>query len=227
MPKRQAPEVNAGSMADIAFLLLIFFLVTSEMSKEAGKFQLLPEKTDEKQEITDKVKERNVIEVLVNDDNKVLFEAKLVNIEEIPSLVKEMILNAADKEDWPESRPVSMEEVTSIVAKNKKALENASEAKAKSAEKKLRKSELRVKALEIFGEDFKKSSHVVNMQATQGASYETYIALKDKLDQAYTSLRDDLAKRKLGRGWEDLTLEEKAMLKMVYKENISESPVVQ
>ncbi len=227
MPKRQAPEVNAGSMADIAFLLLIFFLVTSEMSKEAGMFQLLPEKTDEKQEITDKVKERNVIEVLVNDDNKVLFEAKLVKIEEIPSLVKEMILNAADKEDWPENRPVSMEEVTAIVAKNKKSLEEASEAKMKSAERKLRKSELRVKALEIFGEDFKKSSHVVNMQATQGASYETYIALKDKLKQAYTSLRDDLAKRKLGRGWDDLSLEEKEMLKMVYKENISEAPVLQ
>lgn len=227
MPKRQAPEVNAGSMADIAFLLLIFFLVTSEMSKEAGMFQLLPEKTDEKQEVTDKVKERNVIEVLVNNDDKILFEAKLVKIEEVPSLVKEMILNAADKEDWPEHRDVTMEEVTSIVAKNKKSLEEASEAKMKSAERKLRKSELRVKALEIFGEDFKKSSHVVNMQATQGASYDTYIALKDKLKQAYTSLRDDLAKRKLGRGWDDLSLEEKEMLKMVYKENISESPVLQ
>lgn len=227
MPKRQAPEVNAGSMADIAFLLLIFFLVTSEMSRETGMFQLLPEKTDEKQKDTDKVKERNVIEVLVNDDNKVLFEAKLVKIEEIPSLVKEMILNAGNNEDWPENRAVTMEEVQAIVDKNKKSLENASEAKQKSAERKLRKSELRVEALKIFGNDFMKSSHVVNMQATQGASYDIYIELKDKLKQAYTSLRDDLAKEKLGRGWDDLSLEEKTMLKMVYKENISEAPVLQ
>ena len=66
------------------------------------------------------------------------------------------------------------------------------------------------------------------MQATQGASYDTYIKLKDKLKQAYTSLRNDLAKKKLqGRGWDDLTLDEKQMLKMVYKENISEAPVIQ
>ncbi|MBL55714.1 MAG: hypothetical protein CMP61_00860 [Flavobacteriales bacterium] len=227
MPIRKgAPEVNAGSMADIAFLLLIFFLVTSEMNKESGMFQLLPEKSNETVD-TEKIKERNIIEVLVNNNNLILFEGNLVNLDEIPVLVKEMILNIGDKKNWPESRAITQEELQAIINKNKQNLENADESKVKAYTKRLRKSELRLKALEVFGNDFRKSNHVVNMQATQGSEYKTYIELKDKLKQAYASLRNDLAKRKLGRGWDDLTLEEKEMLKMVYKENISEAPVIQ
>ena len=94
MPKRQAPEVNAGSMADIAFLLLIFFLVTSQMTKEAGMLTILPEKVDENVEPPKPVNERNVIEVLVNDENKILFEGKKVELSELPPLVKDMILNS-------------------------------------------------------------------------------------------------------------------------------------
>tara|TARA_Y100000589_G_scaffold29326_1_gene24445 strand:+ start:13838 stop:14515 length:678 start_codon:yes stop_codon:yes gene_type:complete len=225
MPKRKAPEVNAGSMADIAFLLLIFFLVTSEMSKESGMFQLLPEKVEGPP--PEPVNKRNVIEVLVNNNNLILFEGKLVKMEEIPILVKEMILNPSKRDDWPVSRAVTEEELQVRIDKNKKALENADETKQASAKRKLRKSELRLKALQVFGDDFRKSEHVVNMQATQGAEYDTYILLKDHLKRAYTALRSDLAKKVLNRGWEDLTLQEREMLKMVYKENISEAPVVQ
>ena len=225
MPKRKAPEVNAGSMADIAFLLLIFFLVTSEMSKESGMFQLLPEKVEGPP--PEPVNKRNVIEVLVNNNNLILFEGKLVKMEEIPILVKEMILNPSKRDDWPVSRAVTEEELQVRIDKNKKALENADETKQASAKRKLRKSELRLKALQVFGDEFRKSEHVVNMQATQGAEYDTYILLKDHLKRAYTALRSDLAKKVLNRGWEDLTLQEREMLKMVYKENISEAPVVQ
>ena len=67
MGRRQSPEVNAGSMADIAFLLLIFFLVTSEMSKEAGMFQLLPEKTTDSTP-PKKINERNIINALAREN---------------------------------------------------------------------------------------------------------------------------------------------------------------
>lgn len=228
MGRRESSEVNAGSMADIAFLLLIFFLVTSEMTREAGMFQLLPEKTEDKPEQNKKIKDRNVIEVLVNNNNDILFENEEVSLGEIPNLVKEMILNEGNNDKWPESRAVTEEELQKLIDRNRVDLENAAESRIRSIAKKLRKSELRMKALEIFGEYFRKSSHVINMQATQGASYDTYIKLKDKLKQAYTSLRNDLARKKLqGRGWDDLTFDEKQMLKMVYKENISEAPVIQ
>ena len=64
------------------------------------------------------------------------------------------------------------------------------------------------------------------MQSTQEVDYETYIELKNALKKGYKLMRSELAQKKLGRGWEELSLEEKEMLKMVYKENISEAPVV-
>lgn len=228
MPRRGgAPEVNAGSMADIAFLLLIFFLVTSQMTEEAGMLTILPEKVNEDVEPPKPVNERNVIEVLVNDENKILFEGKKVKLNEISSLVKEMILNPSDDKGWPENKSVTKDDLVLRVNENKRALEDAPLNKQKSAKNKLKNSELRLKALDIFGDNFKKSLHVINMQATQGAEYDTYIILKDNLKQAYASLRNDLSKKVLGRGWDDLTDDEQKMLKMVYKENISEAPIVQ
>jgi len=227
MPKRQAPEVNAGSMADIAFLLLIFFLVTSEMSKESGMFQLLPEKVEGPP--PEPVNKRNVIEVFARSKGEIRFgsDLKEVKMSDIPNLLKERVLNLSNRKDWPENRLITTEELQIIVEKNRKNLEDAPEEKIRSEQRKLKKSQLRLKALEIFGDEFKKSSHVVNMQATQDAEYETYIQLKDELKKGYQLLRNDLAIKVLKRDWDDLTLQEKEMLKMVYKENISEAPVVQ
>lgn len=226
MPRRQgAPEVNAGSMADIAFLLLIFFLVTSQMTKEAGMFQLLPEKTEA--EPVD-INERNVISVLARSGGETRFgpSNKKAEMSDIPGLLKEMVINAKNREDWPESRAVTEEELQKLVDRNRSDLEQAPIEKKRSYKKKLRKSELRLKALQIFGSDFRKSQHVVNMQSTHDAEYETYIELKNALKKGYKLMRNDLALKKLGRGWDDLTVDEKEMLKMVYKENISEAPVV-
>lgn len=73
MAKRESPEINAGSMADIAFLLLIFFLVTTTMDVDTGISQKLPEK----QNIDippPKLKEKNVFVVTVNRNNDILVE---------------------------------------------------------------------------------------------------------------------------------------------------------
>ena len=81
MAKRAAPEVNAGSMADIAFLLLIFFLVTTTIETDSGINRKLPP-TDE---IMDPpiIKERNIFTVVVNKNNQFLVEEKLLEISEI------------------------------------------------------------------------------------------------------------------------------------------------
>ena len=60
------PEINAGSMADIAFLLLVFFLVTTTMDSDFGLSRKLPPPLEDDQEIID-IKQRNVLTVLVID----------------------------------------------------------------------------------------------------------------------------------------------------------------
>lgn len=73
MAKRDLPEINAGSMADIAFLLLIFFLVTTTMDVDTGISRKLPEKQPEDIE-PPKLKEKNIFVVTVNRNNDILVE---------------------------------------------------------------------------------------------------------------------------------------------------------
>ncbi len=92
MERRQTTEVNAGSMADIAFLLLIFFLVSTTMDADKGIGTLLP--PYEKEPDPDKSKnERNVFEVLVNANNQLMVEKRLMDISNLTVATKEFILN--------------------------------------------------------------------------------------------------------------------------------------
>lgn len=73
MAKRAAPEVNAGSMADIAFLLLIFFLVTTTIAKDKGLLRSLPPIDDSEVE-PPIIKQKNLFTVLINRNNQLLVE---------------------------------------------------------------------------------------------------------------------------------------------------------
>ena len=64
MAKRSAPEVNAGSMADIAFLLLIFFLVTTTIEKDSGLNRKLPPIEENEEDVV--IKQKNIFTVLLN-----------------------------------------------------------------------------------------------------------------------------------------------------------------
>ena len=91
MPKRSAPEVNAGSMADIAFLLLIFFLVTTTIETDSGLNRKLPPM----EEVIDPpvIKQKNIFTVVVNKNNQLLVEEELTDISEIRSLAMDFLDN--------------------------------------------------------------------------------------------------------------------------------------
>lgn len=82
MAKRSAPEVNAGSMADIAFLLLIFFLVTTTIETDSGISRKLPPMQEDEVE-PPIIKERNIFKVEVNRNNDLLVEDDLMDISEL------------------------------------------------------------------------------------------------------------------------------------------------
>lgn len=82
MAKRAAPEVNAGSMADIAFLLLIFFLVTTTIETDSGITRKLPP-IDDEQEEPPILKERNIFVVLVNANGDLLVEDEIMEFKNL------------------------------------------------------------------------------------------------------------------------------------------------
>lgn len=82
MARRSAPEINAGSMADIAFLLLIFFLVTTTMESDSGISRKLPPMQEENVE-PPIIKEKNIFKVIVNSNNDLLVEDELMELSEL------------------------------------------------------------------------------------------------------------------------------------------------
>ena len=109
---RPVNEINAGSMADIAFLLLIFFLVTTTMDIDTGITRKLPPPPPEDMEDI-KVKERNIFKVLVNKNDKLLLNGKPGDIKMLKDKAKEFLAsgnlkNPNSPETMPEKRMVNV-----------------------------------------------------------------------------------------------------------------------
>ena len=82
MARRENPEINAGSMADIAFLLLIFFLVTTTMNVDSGISKKLSEKPP-KDYVPPMIKEKNIFVVVINRNNELLVENERMDIKDL------------------------------------------------------------------------------------------------------------------------------------------------
>lgn len=116
MPRRETPEINGGSMADIAFLLLIFFLVTTTMDVDTGILRQLPPIPDAQQEEKDiDIKERNIFVVLINAQDRLLVENRFMKVEDLREAAKEFIRNDLNKEDLPEKEPKFIKELNKEV----------------------------------------------------------------------------------------------------------------
>ncbi|MEA3316776.1 MAG: biopolymer transporter ExbD [Bacteroidota bacterium] len=103
MANRKSVEVNAASVADIAFLLLIFFLVATTMDIDTGLSRKLPPMPEEEQVDTDsEIKERNVFVVLIDQSDRLMVEGSQMDIRQLREGAKEFIANKANKENLPE-----------------------------------------------------------------------------------------------------------------------------
>lgn len=110
MGKKKVPEINSSSTADIAFLLLVFFLMTTTMAVNKGLSRRLPPPVPADQKTEDlKVKERNVFVVLINSENQLLVQNEYMNVVDLKEKAKEFILNANDDPNLPERVPMEVE----------------------------------------------------------------------------------------------------------------------
>jgi len=99
--KRESTEINASSMADIAFLLLIFFLVTTTIDQDKGILNKLPPWSEEEPPDDIKVKDRDVLQILINSNNQLLVEGEYMDISELRKRTIDHILNKQHREDYP------------------------------------------------------------------------------------------------------------------------------
>ena len=108
--KRKTPEVRADSQADIAFLLLIFFLVATTMNTDKGLSRVLPPIPPEDVKVEDqKQKERNVLLVFVNGAGQLMVADETMDIRQLKDKAKEFVLNVNDDKDLPEKEDEEIE----------------------------------------------------------------------------------------------------------------------
>jgi biopolymer transport protein ExbD len=227
--KRKGPgEINAGSMADIAFLLLIFFLVTTTMDTDSGILRQLPPPIPKDAPEPPKVKERDVYVVLVNSRDQLLVESNLMDISELKDGTKDFFTNPEGLETFPQRRKITRAEVTEKIAYYKGLIASDPEAAAYKTE--LKKWDKRLNTINLIGEyDELPGSAVISLRNDTETSYNMYIQVQNELTRAINELRDELSDEKFGKLYKELNKddpEEKKMIlavRQVYPQRISEA----
>lgn len=221
-------EINAGSMADIAFLLLIFFLVTTTMDTDAGILRQLPPPIPPDAPEPPKVKDRDVYVVLVNRDDQLLVEGELMEIGELKEGTKIFMTNPNGLENLPVMKLVTRPIVTDDISKVKAAL--AASPDSPDLNKTLGNLEDKLATLDLIGEyNELPGSAVISLRNDTETSYDMYIQVQNELTRAINELRNDLSEEKFGKKYDDLDKsipEEKEMImavREVYPQRISEA----
>lgn len=182
--KKETPDVNASSTADIAFLLLVFFLVSSTMTSDFGLGRMLPPIAPPNQTDAPIIKERNVFTVQLNYKNQLLVRGEwMENVSQLKEKAKEFLENKYNDPELPEKEE---------------------------------------KEIPLFGKVMV-TKGIISLQNDRGSQYQAYLEVQNELQAAYNELRDELAKKKFGKSYDDCEEEEQDAIKKVYPQKISEA----
>ncbi len=123
---RKIDEINAGSMADIAFLLLIFFLVATTMNVDSGIQRVLPPMQDESDVKPIDIKKRNILLVFVSKFDNIMVGGERMDITQLKDKIKEFVLNPNNDENLPETEDTKIEGAIGVypVSKGVVSLQN-------------------------------------------------------------------------------------------------------
>ena len=107
---KKTPELNTSSTADMAFLLLCFFLMTTTMDKDLGLQRRLPPMPDKNQKVEDqKVNRRNIIIVKINSADRLLAGTEPMHVSQLKDKIKEFLQNPANNPNLPEKEEIEIE----------------------------------------------------------------------------------------------------------------------
>lgn len=190
--KRKTPDINAGSQADIAFLLLIFFLVATTMNTDTGIARMLPPMPpeDQKQEEI-KVKERNLFLVLISGSGNIMAgvpgKQEQITLGQLKDKAKEFITNPFDDENLPEKveKEIALPDGSTWV--------------------------------------YPVSEGVVSLQTTRDTNYQSYIMVQNELTRAFNEVRDEVAMKKFGAKFSELSEDQRNAVSKAVPLKISEA----
>ncbi|HRU12442.1 MAG: biopolymer transporter ExbD [Dysgonomonadaceae bacterium] len=198
--KKKVPGLNSSSMADISFLLLIFFLVTSSMDTDTGLTRRLPPPPQDEQNLQEmEVQRRNLMVVLVNSQNQTMVRDQLgdewyANITEmvgrggkvgLKDKVKEFVTNPNNNPNLPELIEQDFGEPIGTVLTT--------------------------------------ADHVISLQNDATTSYKAYIAVQNELVKAYNELREEAALKYYNKHYADLLPDQQEKINKLYPQRISEA----
>ena len=107
---RKTPEINSSSTADIAFLLLCYFLMTTTMNQDMGLQRRLPPMPDKNQKVEDqKVNRRNIIIVKINSADRLFAGNEPIHVSQLKDKIKEFLTNPANNPELPEKSEIDIE----------------------------------------------------------------------------------------------------------------------
>lgn len=182
--RRKIPQINSSSSADIAFLLLIFFLITSSLDPRMGLYRKMnPAYPEEALKERNEIEDRNLLHFTLTGRDVVVFKEDEVPPGQIRILSKAFISNINGQDHLPERIDTEIEGLGTVaVTKN----------------------------------------HVILLEISRDARYESYIVLLNEVTAAYNELRNEAALELLARNYHELDEGQQAAIRQLYPMRISE-----
>ena len=182
--KRKVPGINASSMADISFIIFIFFLLTTSMDTHRGLQRRLPPPLPDEQEQPIDINRRNLFVVRVNNMNALMVQGEFADIKQLRTKAKEFIKNEFNDPQLPEV----FEEY-----------------------------------IEPFGIVPITREHLISLQTDVDTQYQAYMEVQNELIAAYNELRDEFARARFGRAFNELSVDLQRAVIRVFPQKISEA----
>ncbi len=193
--KKKMPGLNTSSTADISFMLLIFFLVTTSMDSDKGLTRRLPPPPENQENTAVQINERNIFKVSINSVGKIM-------------------ISGGQKLD--SSSPADMELLCEYCKKFILGMPHPGEDQGPEL------TLQRVPGLSDLQQCSEK--HVISLQADRGTPYSAYFAVQDAMVKAYNDVRDEKSKKLFGgKPFSALTEDQQGAIRTIYPQKISEA----